>query len=44
MIADGGTIEFIMSPNIEEWGNDEDVLQALDVNVGQLVSSVLPEA
>lgn len=38
-IADGGLIVFTMSPTIEEWGNDPEVLQALDANVGQLVSA-----
>ncbi|KXN88321.1 hypothetical protein AN958_07466 [Leucoagaricus sp. SymC.cos] len=37
-IADGGTIVFTMSPTIEEWGNDPEVLQALDCNIGQLAS------
>lgn len=38
MIKDGGVIVFEMSERIEEWGNDGVVLEALDVNVGQLVS------
>lgn len=39
-IADGGIIVFTMSPTIEEWGNDPEVLQALDTNIGQLVSEI----
>ncbi|KAF5364296.1 hypothetical protein D9756_001134 [Leucocoprinus leucothites] len=42
-IADGGTIVFIMSPTIESWGNDPEILQALDVNVGQLAPELTPE-
>jgi hypothetical protein len=40
-LIEGGVIVFTMSPRIEEWGNDHEVLQALDVNVGQLVSANL---
>lgn len=39
-IADGGVILFTMSEKIEEWGNDPEVLQSLDSNVGQLVSTL----
>ncbi len=35
-IADGGTIVFTMSPTIEKWGNDLEVLQALDAQVVRL--------
>lgn len=38
-IIEGGVIVFTMSGRIEEWGNDPQVLQALDANVGQLVSA-----
>ncbi|EKM76066.1 hypothetical protein AGABI1DRAFT_63655 [Agaricus bisporus var. burnettii JB137-S8] len=39
-IIEGGVIVFTMSGRIEEWGNDPQVLQALDANVGQLAAEL----
>ncbi|KAF9447322.1 glycoside hydrolase family 92 protein [Macrolepiota fuliginosa MF-IS2] len=42
-IKDGAVIVFSMSPIIEEWGNDADVMRELDVNLGQLAPEFVAE-
>jgi len=42
-IKDGAVITFTMSPTIEEWGNDANVMRELDVNLGQLAPELVAD-